>query len=192
MTTVAGHGFHVAEPVPTIDGALTCERIIVQRWVGGHKPSSPQDWALVADELRRLHDLARDVGQRPGCCVVAELADRRTSVDADLDRVPADVAALVTGVFADFEDVRTAVVHGDPAGSNVRVDDGLVWLLDSDESRVDLVWHDLSNLGVAVLDPIAHARAQRLSDAWEAINAWQVEPEYARMRLQRLRGAPSG
>ena len=83
----------------------------------------------------------------------------------------------------------TAVAHGDPAGSNVRVDDGLVWLLDWDESRVDLVWHDLSNLGVAVLDPIAHARAQRLSDARQAINAWRVEPEYARVRLERLGGA---
>ena len=83
-------------------------------------------------------------------------------------------------------------MHGDPAGSNVRIADGLVWLLDWNESRVDLVWHDLSNLGVAVLDPIAHAQAQRLSDAWEAINAWQVEPGYACMRLQRLRGAPSG
>ena len=86
----------------------------------------------------------------------------------------------------------TAVAHGDPAGSDVRIDDGLVWLLDWDESRVDLVWHDPSNLGVAVLDPIAHARAQRRSDAWEAINAWQVEPEHARMRLQPLLDAPSG
>ena len=83
-------------------------------------------------------------------------------------------------------------MHGDPAGSNVRIDDGLVWLLDWDESRVDLVWHDLSNLGVAVFDPMAHARTQRLSRCMEAINAWQVEPEYARMRLQRLRDAPTG
>ena len=57
---------------------------------------------------------------------------------------------------------------------------------DWDESRVDVVWHDLSNLGVQVLDDARHVAALRLSDAWEAANAWLLEPDYARRRLARL------
>lgn len=65
-------------------------------------------------------------------------------------------------------------------------DDGQLGLLDWDESRVDVTWHDLSNLGIQVLDDDAHERAQRLSDVWEAANAWTAEPDYARRRLARL------
>jgi len=61
-----------------------------------------------------------------------------------------------------------------------------VWLLDWDESRVDVTWHDLSNLGVQVLDDHEHARAQVLSHAWEAVNAWTAEPEYARHRYRQF------
>ena len=83
--------------------------------------------------------------------------------------------------------VEVAVIHGDPHPGNLRLDGrGRVGLLDWDESRVDLVWHDLSNLGVAVLDPEAHTRAEALSNAWEAANGWVVEPEYAARRLQAL------
>jgi len=48
------------------------------------------------------------------------------------------------------------------------------------------VWHDLSNLGVRVLDQDDHDRAQDLSNAWEAVNAWTAEPDYAATRLSRL------
>ena len=91
-------------------------------------------------------------------------------------------------IFAEFADVPTSLIHGDPMDGNVRIDeDGGVGFLDWDESRVDLVWHDLSNLGVQVLGNEDHARALRLSNAWEAANAWVVEPDYARQRLDALR-----
>lgn len=90
-------------------------------------------------------------------------------------------------VFASFDDVPTAVVHGDPGADNIRIGpDGSVGLLDWDESRVDLIWHDLSNLGLQVLNDEEHRRAQRLSNAWEAANGWVLEPDYARRRLQLL------
>jgi hypothetical protein len=63
---------------------------------------------------------------------------------------------------------------------------GRVGFLDWDESRVDVALHDLSNLGVQVLSEAKHQRAQFLSDAWETINAWTVEPEYARQRFANL------
>ncbi len=102
--------------------------------------------------------------------------------------MPVDERTLVEEVFADFTNVPTAVVHGDPGASNIRMTPtGEVGLLDWDESRVDVTWHDLSNLGVAFLEADQHQRAQTLSDAWEAANAWAAEPDYAAMRLARLK-----
>lgn len=51
-----------------------------------------------------------------------------------------------------------------PGPSNIRIGaDGRVGLLDWDEARVDLTWHDLSNLGVQVLDDREHFRSQDLA-----------------------------
>jgi Ser/Thr protein kinase RdoA (MazF antagonist) len=120
-------------------------------------------------------------------CAVTELFSHRRSVDADLDQVPAETARLLTDVFAEFVNVPVSLIHGDPNALNIRIDDlDQVWLLDWDESRIDVIWHDLSNLGVPVLAPADHQRAQRLSNAWEALNAWTTEPDYARSRLNQL------
>ncbi len=182
-------GFRVPQVIAADDGRLEVDGVVVQAWLGGREPRDDEDWHRVAEELGRLHRLTTDHGQRPGCCPVTELAVRRRSVDADLDRVPPDVERTVVEVFAAVADVAVAVVHGDPGPGNIRIDDdGRVGLLDWDESRVDVVWHDLSNLGVAVLGPTDRARAERLSDAWEAVNGWVAEPAYARRRLARLRG----
>ena len=50
---------------------------------------------------------------------------------------------------------------------------------------------DLSGLGVLVLDDETHRRANVLSHAWETINAWAVEPDYAARRLAALRALTS-
>jgi aminoglycoside phosphotransferase (APT) family kinase protein len=91
-------------------------------------------------------------------------------------------------VFASVADAPVSLIHGDPGPSNIRIDEhDRVWLLDWDESRVDVSWHDLSNLGVVVLDADTHRRAVLLSHAWEAVNAWTIEPDYAKDRLSSLR-----
>ncbi len=181
-------GFVVPTVIPTADGSLLADGVVAQRWLGGHAPASARDWRLVAGTLRHLHAVTTDWPQRPGCSTTSELRSARRSIDADLDEMPADVAGLIVDVFAEFADVPTAVVHGDPGASNLRITpNGRVGLLDFDESRVDHVWHDLSNLGVQALDDAEHDGAQRLSDAWECANAWLVEPAYARDRLRSLR-----
>lgn len=180
-------GFVVPSVVLTDDEQLHHDGVVVQRWIDGRPPSSETDWKAVAAELQRLHALTGDHVQRPGCCVVTDLRTRRVSVDADLDAMPVDDGALVEAVFAEFTGIPTAVVHGDPGASNIRMTaTGQVGLLDWDESRVDVIWHDLSNLGVSVLDRDEHQRALALSDAWEAANAWTAEPDYALTRLARL------
>lgn len=185
---LADAGFVVPTPLLTDAGAASVDGVVVQRWIHGRQPTSVSDWTLVAAELHRLHDVFAGHTQRPGCHVVAELSRTGRSVDANLSILPDDVAADVLAVFATFCDADVSVVHGDPGASNLRITrDGRVGFLDWDESRVDVVDHDLSNLGVQVLADERHARALVLSDAWEAVNAWSAEPGYARIRLAALR-----
>lgn len=180
-------GFSVPTSIRCDDGRRFADGVVVQVWLDGRPPSSDADWRAVADDLQRLHANTGGYRQRPGRVTGRELADARRSVDADLDAVPAGVAGLVAEVFGRFGDVPTAVVHGDPGPSNIRIAaDGRVGLLDWDEARVDLTWHDLSNLGIQILDDREHRRAQDLSNAWEAVNAWTAEPDYAMDRLRQL------
>ncbi|MFK8023421.1 MAG: phosphotransferase enzyme family protein [Ilumatobacter sp.] len=183
--------FYVPKVITTIGGERSCDSFVVQEWIDGHAPATVEEWDRVADELQRLHQLGTDIPQRPSCMSVLELNGRSASVDADMSALPEAVAERLLQVFAEFRDVPRALIHGDPAPSNIRItDDGRVGLLDWDESRGDLVWHDLSNLGTRRLHASDHRRAQRLSNAWEATNAWLVEPEYARERLAALDDDP--
>ncbi len=190
LAYLSGHDVLVPAVVPTDSGASSADGIVVQQWIDGRPPESDDDWRAVADELQRLHRLTALYGQRPECCIVHQLPLARRSVDADLDAIPAEVVDVLVPVFRSFRMAETAVVHGDPWGPNIRItDDGRVGLLDWDESRVDVTWHDLSNLGVPVLPPQAHAQAERLSHAWETANGWVSEPTYAIGRLAELQAS---
>ncbi|CAN5534161.1 hypothetical protein BH24ACT5_BH24ACT5_13030 [soil metagenome] len=181
-------GFLVPVPALTDDGQASSDGVVVQRWIDGREPSSNADWTLVAAELRRLHGAFAGHPQRPGCRIVTELERSSRSVDADMAILPDDVADEVLARFATLTGIAVSVIHVDPHPSNLRIAaDGRVGLLDWDESRVDIVDHDLSNLGIQVLPDARQARALTLSDAWEAINAWRTEPDYARTRLDALR-----
>ena len=187
LRRLAEADFVVPQTKPADDGRESIAGVVVQSWLDGGAPETPDEWGAVALELQRLHTVLADHPQRPGCAVASELVTARRSVDADLDVLPVDVLDRVTTVFGEYAAVPVAVIHGDPGPSNIRIAaDGRVGLIDWDESRVDHVWHDLSNLGVQVLADDDHAAAVRLSHAWEAVNAWVVEPEYARDRLARL------
>jgi len=187
ITFLDQHDFVVPTVVFTDEGARSASGVVVQRWINGTEPSSDHDWILIAHELQRLHSLTRGYQQRPGCCTTAQLVKQHQSLDADLGAMPTEVAATLMQVFAEFGDVPAAVIHGDPWEANLRITStGRVGLLDWDESRVDLTWHDLSPLGVTVLAPEDHRRSQRLSHAWEAANGWAVEPDYAIQRYAQL------
>lgn len=187
LPVLDSRGFHVPLPIATANGHWSHAGVVVQRWMDGRPPTSAQDWNLVATELQRLHATCDDIKQRPGCLIVTELGPASRSVDTRMSDLPDEVSTLVLGIFESLADLPVSLIHGDPGSSNIRISNvGKVGLLDWDESRVDLTWHDLSNLGVTVLDTEAHRRAVKLSHAWEAINAWTTEPDYARSRLSCL------
>ena len=183
-------GFLVASVIRTRHGARHNGGVVVQRWLPGRAPESQRDWLAVAACLQALHRATTAYPQRPDCLTVTELTVQSRSLDADLRVLPADVAADVLAAFATVSDCATSVVHGDPGAANLRITEaGDVGLLDFDESRVDVTWHDLSNLGICVLDPADHVRARRLSDAWETANGWTLENAHAQRRLESLRRA---
>lgn len=185
-------GFRVPLPVLTATGESHNNGIVVQQWLTGEPPTTEAHWMLVAAELERLHEATTGYAQRPDCCVVTQLKDVRRSVDADLDAMPRREREQVLEVFRTVAKVPTAVIHGDPHSSNIRIEagttgtPGTVGLLDWDESRVDLIWHDFSDLGTTVLPPHQDHAAKRLSNAWEAVNGWVCEPRYARRRLAQI------
>lgn len=187
LASIGGLGVHIPEIVLTINGEQHADGVVVQRWIDGRQPAEEWEWQLVAERLRRLHEVTIDWDQRPDCCIVTELRQRQRSVDADVSLLPDAECELILEALDSFGDAPVAVIHGDPGASNIRIDDeDRVWLLDWDESRVDLCWLDLANLGLQVLDDDTHHRATILADAWEAINAWTAEPSYARRRLAEL------
>jgi Ser/Thr protein kinase RdoA (MazF antagonist) len=187
LESLTARGFVVPALVRAADGSRSVGGVVVQEWIDGRQPDTREDWYRVAAELQRMHRDMSDTPQRPGCLTVPELGRHAVSVDADLRLVPEDAAATALHVFRSVRHAPVSLVHGDPCAANVRLDDaGRVALLDWDQSRVDVVWHDLSNLGIQVLDDDQHRHARRLSDAWEAVNAWVTEPNYARMRLDNL------
>lgn len=188
IEALAGHGFTVATVLPAADGRRHVDGLVVQRWLDGAAPETLADWAAVAATLQRLHRTPIEIGQRPGCLSVIKLDLQSRSVDADMAAIPEDIARELLAVFASVSDAPRSIIHGDAGASNLRMcSDGTVGLLDFDESRIDVCWHDLSELGVQVLDDDTHRRAQRLSNAWEAANAWIPEPDYAVERLAALR-----
>lgn len=181
-------GVGVPEPLPTDSGHWTAPGVVVQRWVPGREPSTDGDWAAVAALLHRVHELGRGHPQRPGCVTLAELPAAGRSVDADMGRLPVDVATELSGVLSRAEGLPTSVVHGDPGPQNVRIDEeGRVWLLDWDESRVDATALDLAAVPADTPGAVIDERVALLVDAWEVANAWTVEPTYARRRLAALR-----
>lgn len=188
INTLHNAGFRVPTVIETVDGRRHVDGVVVQHWLDGCAPESAQDWQQVATTLQRLHRHTKNYAQRPGSCAVSELTRTSVSGDADMRALPDDVASDVLAVFSLVMHLPVSVIHGDPMASNIRINtSGEVGLLDFDESRVDVAWHDLSNLGAQILDDVSHARALQLSDAWEAANGWIVEPDYARKRLESLR-----
>jgi Ser/Thr protein kinase RdoA (MazF antagonist) len=174
------NGFTVPAVVPTQDGRRHVDRVVIQEWLPGREPAD-DDWPLVADELRRLHALMAGWPPRPDFPGTRELLTRDQGGDVDLTRMPASAVAACRKAWRALTG-PTTVVHGDPCAANIRVQDRKVGLLDWDEARVDHPWLDLADLP----GQQATATASAAINAWEAANAWFMEPTYARRRLARV------
>lgn len=183
-------GLRVPLPVAAPDGRVAVDGPVLFTWLDGAPPSSPGDWALVADWLQALHGVTASWPQRPGFRSVVDLLHEERSGDTQLADMPAEVVRELREAWVAVCDEPLAVVHGDVGAGNVRMQNGVVGLLDWDEARRDVDLLDRVALPTMPGVPGIGARhevARRAALACEVAGAWVVEPAYARECLRRFR-----
>src|SRR6266699_5780036 len=164
-------GLTVPVPIPTTDGRLFADGLVVMTYVEGGPPETEADWRRVADTLRRLHRLTQGWPQRPGWRSSTDLLHAETGTKIDLGAMPPEGVARCRAAWARLVGRRTCVVHGDPNNpGNVRMTADRVALIDWDESLVD----------VPDLDLVLPHNA-----AWKDAVCW--DDEYAVKRLAEVR-----
>jgi len=179
-------GLNVPLPIPSMDGRLFAEGLVVMTYVEGGPPETRADWRRVADTLRYLHRLTQGWPQRPGWRSSTDLLHAETGTRIDLGAMPTDGVARCRAAWSRLAGRQTCVVHGDPNPGNVRMTADRVTLIDWDESHVDVPDLDLVlPHNAADLADSAHDIAAQASAAWEAAVCW--DDEYAVKRLAEVR-----
>lgn len=180
------HGMTVPVPIPTRDGRLFADGLMVMRYVEGGPPETEADWRRVAGALRHLHRLTSGWPQRPGWCSSTDLLSATTGTKVDLTAMPSEGVARCRAAWARLAGRQTAVVHGDPNPRNIRITAERVAMIDWDESHVDVPDLDLVlPHNAAGLEGAAHDIAAQASAAWEAAVCW--DDDYSKRRLAEVR-----
>lgn len=180
------NGIAVPLPMPTPDGRLFVNGLMVMPYLEGGPPETEGDWRRVAATLRELHRLTKGWPQRPAWRSSTDLlhADRGTRID--LTAMPPEAVARCRAAWARLAGRRTCVVHGDVNPRNVLMTADRVALIDWDESHVDVPALDLAlPHNAADLDADAWDIAAQASAAWEAAVCWK--DEFSVKRLAEVR-----
>ena len=190
-TTLLRHldreGLTVPVPIPTIDGRLFADGLVVMRYLEGGPPETEADWRRVADTVREVHRLTAGWTQRPGWRSSTDLLHASTGTRIDLGKMPAEAVVRCRAAWARLVGRETSVVHGDLNPRNIRITAERVALIDWDESHVDVPDLDLDlPFNAAGLDAAAHDIAAQASAAWEAAVCWK--DDYSVRRLAEVRG----
>jgi Ser/Thr protein kinase RdoA (MazF antagonist) len=184
-------GLAVPVPIPTTDGRLFVDGLVVMTYLEGGPPETPADWRRVAGTLRKLHRLTRGWPQRPGWRSSTDLLHAETGTKIDLGAMPPEGVARCRAAWARLAGRPTCVVHGDPNPGNVRMTADRVALIDWDESHVDVPDLDLVLPGnAAALDDGAYDTAGQASAAWEAAVCW--DDDFSVKRLADVRATTAG
>ncbi|TBZ07601.1 phosphotransferase enzyme family protein [Rhizobium leguminosarum] len=180
-------GMTVPGPIPTTDGRLFVDGLVVMKYMEGGPPETESDWRRVADTLRELHRLTQGWPQRPGWRSSTDLLHTETGTRINLTAMPPEGVVRCRAAWARLIGRQTCVVHGNPnSPGNVRITADRVALIDWDESHVDVPDLDLVLPdNAADLNDGAHDIAAQASAAWEAAVCWQ--DEYAVKRLAEVR-----
>ncbi|HEY9734282.1 MAG TPA: phosphotransferase [Drouetiella sp.] len=180
-------GFSVPVPIPTLDGRLFVDGLVVMKFVEGGPPQTEQDWRRVADVVRRLHQLTRGWPQRPGWLSSIDLLHSERGTRVDLSLMPAEGVARCRAAWARLVGRQTCVVHGNPnSAANVLMTADRVTLIDWDEAHVDVPDLDLVlPHNAAGLTGDTFDFASQASAAWEAAVCW--DDDYSIKRLAEVR-----
>ena len=187
LTFLDQNGFAVPVPIPTVDGRLFTNGLVVMSYVEGEPPETEADWQRVAQTLRRLHQLTQDWPQRPGWRSSLDLLHETSGTKVDLDAMPQEGVARCRAAWARLKGRQTSVVHGDPNPRNILITKDRVALIDWDESHVDVPELDLVlPHNAAGLDDDTYDIVSQASSAWEAAVCW--DDDYSKKRLAEVRG----
>lgn len=179
-------GLTVPVPMPTTDGRLFADGVVVMTYLEGASPETEADWRRVADTLRQLHRSTQRWPQRPGWRSSTDLLHAESGTKVDLGAMPTEGVARCRAAWARLVGRRTCVVHGDTNPRNIRITADAVALIDWDESHVDVPDLDLVlPYNAADLDDEAYDVAAQASAAWEAAVCW--DDEHAVRRLAEVR-----
>jgi Ser/Thr protein kinase RdoA (MazF antagonist) len=180
-------GMTVPVPIPTMDGRLFVDGLVVMKYMEGGPPETQSDWRRVADTLRELHRLTQGWPQRPGWKSSTDLLHVEAGTRINLAAMPPDGVARCRAAWARLVGRQTCVVHGNPNNpGNIRMTADRVALIDWDESHVDVPDLDLVlPHNAADLNDGAYDAAAQASAAWEAAVCWR--DEYAVKRLAEVR-----
>ena len=141
---LADAGMAVPVPIPTIDGRLCTDGLVVMTYVEGGPPETEADWRRVADMLRRLHPLTEGWPPRPGWRSSVDILHAEVGAKVELTAMPAETAARGRAAWVRLVGREQRVVHGDPNPGNVRMNADRVALIDWDEAHVDVPDLDLA------------------------------------------------
>jgi len=190
LTHLHAQGLAVPVPLPTTDGRLFADGLVVMTYVEGGPPETEADWCRVADTLRQLHRLTQSWSQRPGWRSSIDLVHAETGTKVDLSAMPPEGVVRCRAAWAQLTGRERCVVHGDPNPGNIRMTAERVALIDWDESHVDVPDLDLAlPYNAAGLDEGPHDIAAQARAAWEAAVCWDPSgtDEFAVKRLAEVR-----
>ncbi len=180
-------GLVVPVPIPTRDGRLFVDGLVVMKFMEGGPPETESDWQRVADTLRQMHRLTQGWPQRPGWRASIDLLHEETGTKVDLNAMPPEGVVRCRAAWARLVGRQTCVVHGNPnSAANVRMTANHVALIDWDEAHVDVPVLDLVlPCNGAGLEGDELDIASQASAAWEAAVCW--DDEYSMQRLAEVR-----
>lgn len=188
LTFLANADFRVPLPIATPTGQRHVDGLVLFTWIDGDPPRDTADWTRVRAELDRLHSLTHAWPQRPGFHSTRDLLSPVHDDGVWLRPLPAEAVERCRAAWRLIAGEPHSVVHGDPGAQNIRIHRTAIGFVDWDEARVDASILDLAELPypLVAISPARMAAAKRAADAWEAVNGWTAEPDYARRRLSKL------
>ncbi len=187
LSHLARNGLAVPVPIPTLDGRLFVDGLMVMPFLEGGPPQSAGDWSRVADTLRRLHALTQNWPQRPGWRAATDYRTADTGTRINLAAMPAETVARCRAAWSRLVGLPTSVVHGNPNNpANILMTPDRVALVDWDEARVDVSLLDLVLPGNgAALEGDTRDLAEQASAAWEGAICWP--DDYSKSQLALVR-----